>query len=77
MITKTKYFFTKNEYDSKSQEKNTIEEIKKDIIDFKKTNPSVICRIYKNEVNEIFDKDGELIYSSDIIIRQFNDDMEE
>ena len=29
MITKTKYFFTKNEYDSKSQEKNTIEEIKK------------------------------------------------
>ena len=59
MITKTKYFFTKNEYD------------------FKKTNSSVICRIYKNEVNEIFDKDGELIYSSDIIIRQFNDDMEE
>ena len=77
MITKTKYFFTKNEYDFKSQEKNTIEEIKKDIIDFKKTNSSVICRIYKNEVNEIFDKDGELIYSSNIIIRQFNDDMEE
>ena len=77
MITKTKYFFTKNEYDSKSQEKNTIEEIKKDIIDFKKTNQNVICRIYKNEVNEIFDKDGELIYSSNIIIKQFNDDMEE
>lgn len=77
MITKTKYFFTKNEYDSKSQEKNTIEEIKKDIIDFKKTNPNSICRIYKNEINEIFDKNGELIYSSNIIIKQFNDDMEE
>lgn len=77
MITKTKYFFTKNEYDSKSQEKNTIEEIKKDIIDFKKTNPNAICRIYKNETNEIFDKNGELIYFSNVIIQQFNDDMEE
>ena len=49
MITKTKYFFIKNEDDFKSEEKNTIEEIKKDVIDFKKTNPNAICRIYKNE----------------------------
>lgn len=76
MITKIKYFFINKENDFTSSPKDTIEEIRKDIADYKKENLNVNILIYKNEVNNIFDKEGTLIYSSDIIIREFDNIME-
>lgn len=77
MITKTKYFFTDRENEYISDAKDTVEEIKKDMADYKKENPDSTFYIYKNEVNNVFDKDGMLIYSSDIIIKHFDNSMEE
>lgn len=77
MITKIKYFFINKEDDFTSSSKDTIEEIRKDIADYKKENLNANVLIYKNEINNIFDKEGTLIYSSDIIIREFDNIMEE
>ena len=75
MITKIKYFFC-SDNSPERQYKNTIEEIKKDVVDLKKKNPESEYLIYRNEINEVFDRNGNLIYSSDIIIRQFDDQKE-
>lgn len=77
MITKIKYFFIDKENDFTSCSKDTIEEIRKDIADYKKENSNVNFLIYRNEINNIFDKEGTLVYSSDIIMREFDNIMEE
>lgn len=77
MITKIKYFFMDKENNFTSCCKDTIEEIRKDIADYKKENSDAIFLIYKNEINNVFDKEGILIYSSDTIMREFDNIMEE
>lgn len=74
MITKTNYFFTNTNHSFESSPKDTIEEIRKDIVDYKKENIDDNLLIYKHEINHIFDKKGILVYSSDTIMREFDND---
>ena len=74
MITKTNYFFTNTNHSFESAPKDTIEEIRKDIVDYKKENIDDNFLIYKHEINRIFDKKGILVYSNDTIMREFDND---
>ena len=73
MINKVKYFFQSENYIS--EYKNTLEEIKQDARLYKKEN-QFPCFIYKKEENNILDKNGNIIYKSDIETREFDAEEE-
>ena len=75
MINKIKYYFKTGTFTSKTKE--SIEEIKQDVRNYKKQSKEEdYIYIYKIENSIIFDKNGIVIYSSNINMREFNAEEE-
>ena len=79
MILSTKYFFIVDDFVSKK--KDSLNEIKKEAIDYKKNYLSIVnseinLLIFREEYTMVWDKNGNKIYESTIIVREFNAEEE-
>ncbi len=76
MILKTKYFFKTGE--KVSEYRDTLEEAKHDVIMYKQETKEEDAEffIFRNEKALICDKNGNLIYQSEVITREFHAEME-
>ena len=73
MIQKIHYYFSTNNF--MSDMKDSLEEIKQDARTYVKENNNP-CYIFRVENSIVLDKHGDLIYSSRIILREFNAEVE-
>ena len=74
MIHKTKYFFIADSFVSPYKE--TVEELKQTIIEYKKENPDEQCLVYKMETFLVLDKYGNVVYAGQFKIRDYNTEDE-
>lgn len=74
MIHKTKYFFIADSFVSPYKE--TVEELKQTIIEYKKENPDEQCLVYKMETFLVLDKHGNIVYDGQFKIRDYNTEDE-
>lgn len=73
MIQRIHYYFSTNNF--MSDMKDSLEEIKQDARTYVKENNNP-CYIFRVENSIVLDKHGDLIYSSRIILREFNAEAE-
>lgn len=73
MIQRIHYYFSTNNF--MSDMKDSLEEIKQDARTYVKENNNP-CYIFRVENSIVVDKHGDLIYSSRIILREFNAEAE-
>ena len=76
MIHKIKYYFTTENYIS--EYKDSIEEVKQEVREYKKNDPEKQNKIliFRNEKWIVVNNIGEIIYRSDIEAREFNAEEE-